>query len=100
MPDGSSPPNSQPLMLQGEDGSARPPAANQRSWRPHAALSIGTSGRNYGISGAAWSRTQVSARELPARRLVVTESGYTLSDKKGNVVERIKFPRTSQEVIS
>ncbi|KAG2450484.1 hypothetical protein HYH02_004985 [Chlamydomonas schloesseri] len=32
--------------------------------------------------------------------LVVTESGYTLSDKKGNVVERIKFPRTSQEVIT
>ncbi|PNW80556.1 hypothetical protein CHLRE_07g322550v5 [Chlamydomonas reinhardtii] len=47
--------------------------------------SKGVGGVNY-LNGRPW--------------LVVTESGYTLSDKKGNVVERIKFPRTSQEVIS
>ncbi|EFJ47483.1 hypothetical protein VOLCADRAFT_91846 [Volvox carteri f. nagariensis] len=33
-------------------------------------------------------------------RLVVTEAGYTLSDKKGNVVDRGKFPRTSNEAIT
>ncbi|GIM00672.1 hypothetical protein Vretimale_5616, partial [Volvox reticuliferus] len=32
--------------------------------------------------------------------LVVTEAGYTLSDKKGNVVDRGKFPRVSSEVIT
>ncbi|GLC33165.1 hypothetical protein PLESTB_000363600 [Pleodorina starrii] len=32
--------------------------------------------------------------------LVVTESGYTVSDKKGNVVQRGKFPRVSNEVIT
>lgn len=32
--------------------------------------------------------------------LVVTEEGYSISDKKGNIIERSKFPRQSQEEVT